>query len=420
MPLHNQSCSASSVLIVIPVYNHSQTLRSVAERVLCEHHNLLVVDDGSTDLPPLINNQFSKEHPLYGLNLNFIRHDSNKGKGAAILTAVKYAKTIGASHIITIDADAQHDPSDIPLFLEAINKQPQTIFIGARNFNVQNIPFSSRFGRAFSNFWFKVQTSHKTQDSQSGFRAYPLIIFDYISFMETRYSFETEVLVKSVWAGFSVADIPISVYYPSKTERISHFKAFQDNLRISLLNTYLTFRSILPWPHKQYAVKENGVVTLLRPMQSLKLLLQRDETPLKLAYSAAVGMGIGTLAIFGLHSILIILITGGLRLSKIMGLSISQLCMPPIVPLLCIELGYFLRYGAFLTNVSWAELEVNLLDRVYEWILGSLVLAPVLAVIMGLVVWIISKHIQNNLIEKAKEPTIENNDCVQSEIKPYE
>jgi Glycosyl transferase family 2. len=82
------------------------------------------------------------------------------------------ARSLGMSHIITIDADGQHDPADLPLFLDAIAKDDNAIIVGARDFNTANVPGSSRFGRKFSNFWLRVQTGIAISDVQSGFRAY--------------------------------------------------------------------------------------------------------------------------------------------------------------------------------------------------------------------------------------------------------
>ena len=157
------------LLIVIPVYNHAAGVRDIAIRSLEVCPDVLVVDDGSTD---------GSAEVLKGLPVRFIRHEKNRGKGAAILTAVEEARRLGMSHIITIDADGQHDPADITLFMPLIEKDPLAIVIGKRCFNVENVPFSSRFGRVFSNFWLRVQTGCSLKDTQSGFRAYPIALFD--------------------------------------------------------------------------------------------------------------------------------------------------------------------------------------------------------------------------------------------------
>jgi Glycosyltransferases involved in cell wall biogenesis len=387
-----------TVLVVVPVYNHSATLRQVVERVLAHHTRVLVVDDGSSDMEPKI----SVSHPLYGLEVALVRHNNNMGKGQAILTAAAWAKQHSMTHIITIDADAQHFPEDISKFVAGILETPLAILVGARDMNCPNVPGSSRFGRAFSNFWFKVQTEQKISDSQCGFRAYPLLLFDCLRLEELHYSFEIEIIVRAAWAGFMVKDVPVGVYYPPAVERVSHFKPLKDNLRISWLNTRLTVRAIMPVPHKKYVSDGKGHISILRPIQSLHHLLVQNETPLKLALSGALGVFLGTLPLIGLHSISIILLAGHARLSKIMGLATSQLCMPPFVPALCIEVGHYVLHGKVLTELSVQTLWTEAFDRFAEWVLGSLVLAPLLALGIGGVCYALAKSVQLGLLASSE------------------
>ncbi|MBP1750703.1 MAG: glycosyl transferase family 2, partial [Deltaproteobacteria bacterium] len=136
-------------LIVIPVYNHGGTLRDVVVRVLDVCADVLVVDDGSTDV--------NTREVIGGLPARLIRYEENRGKGEAILRAASEAKRLGMTHIITIDADGQHDPADLDRFMPVIREDPLAIVVGKRFFD-RTVPFSSRFGRGFSNFWLKVQT----------------------------------------------------------------------------------------------------------------------------------------------------------------------------------------------------------------------------------------------------------------------
>ncbi|WP_432737385.1 DUF2062 domain-containing protein [Maridesulfovibrio sp. FT414] len=367
-------------LIVIPVYNHGTTLRDVAIRAM-KYCDVLIVDDGSTDCG---------SDNICDLELTLVRHNENLGKGQAIITAAKKALELGNTHIITIDADGQHFPEEIPLFIEAIQQYPEAIFVGSRNFKVQNVPGASRFGRSFSNFWLRVQTGKKVSDVQSGFRAYPLEIFSIIKTSESRYAFEVEILVKSAWAGYEIRDLPIEVHYPSPDKRVSHFNAIKDNARISLLNARLTMRSFVPLPHRQYDRDEQGKISPIHPLRSLRILLSKDETPINLAISGAIGMLLGTLPLIAMHSIAIILCCCFFRLSKITGLAVSQLCIPPLVPALCIEVGHYIRYNKFLTEISLQTLGYEALNRLYEWVLGSLVLGPIFAIIIGITIYIMA------------------------------
>ena len=379
------------ILVVVPVYNHGDTLRKVVTDILAIHPDVLVVDDGSID---------GGVETISDLQVHVRTHEKNRGKGVAIRTAAESARSLGATHIITIDADGQHDPRDLPVFFAAITSSPLAVIVGSRNFETLNVPASSRFGRRFSNFWLRVQTGQKLQDAQSGFRAYPTALFSHLRFTEDRYSFEIEVLVRSAWAGIELLDVPIDVYYPPPAQRISHFSSFKDNLKISWLNTRLTIRSMFPWPHRRIVERGSGLasISVIRPIRSLKILLRVEVTPAGLAKAGFLGVFLGTLPLIGIHTVAVLFVAGYLAWNRVTAVAASQLCMPPFVPALCIEVGHYIRHGRFLTEFNLQTLGYQGLERIWEWILGSLVLAPVLASLVAVVIfgmsWIISKQMR--------------------------
>ncbi|MFO7816249.1 MAG: DUF2062 domain-containing protein [Desulfovibrionales bacterium] len=376
------------LLLVIPVYNHPETLRSVAEAALETGLDVLVVDDGSSrEVAPL----------LADMDVRVIRHSQNRGKGRAIITAADYAREKGKTHIATVDADGQHDPQEIFKLIPEMEEDPSAIVVGARLFPEENVPGASRFGRSFSNFWLRVQTGTKTSDVQSGFRIYPVGVLNTLKTRENGYAFEVEILVRALWAGFNVREAWIEVHYPEAKKRISHFDKFKDNLRISLLNTRLTTRAMLPFPHRQYTTDKKQNISPLHPLKSLRLLLEKENTPLKLSVSGGLGVLIGALPIFGLHYISVMFLTGFFRLNKITALATNQLCMPPFVPALCIEAGYFMRHGEFLTEVSLQTLGREGFYRLWEWLLGSLVLGPIFFVLIFSLTFVLSKLVQKRL-----------------------
>ncbi|WP_321389645.1 DUF2062 domain-containing protein [uncultured Desulfuromusa sp.] len=394
------------VFVVVPVYNHAETLRQVVEAVLRHHPQVLVVDDGSTD---------GGAETLVGLPVELISHRQNMGKGAALCSAAEWGLRRGFTHMISIDADGQHDPEDLPRFLTAVDKSPKALIVGHRDFAQQSIPGSSRFGRKFSNFWLRLQTGSQLKDSQSGFRAYPLLVFQQLNFWTRRYNFEIEVLVRSAWAGVDLQDVDISVYYPSADERISHFRGFMDNWRLTLLNTHLTLRSIVPWPHRKilekhgHGSKELKSLSVIHPLRSIRQLLKENSSPKQLAIAAGVGVLLGTLPLLFCHTIAILFVCGFFRLNKVAAISSSQLCMPPLVPALCIEVGYFLRNGTWLTEFSLQTLGYQAMQRLYEWLLGSLLLAPLLAVIVAIVTYWLATAIshQQETSERPSNPRSE-------------
>ena len=227
---------ASRYCVIIPTYNNSGTLADVVERALKVCPNVVVVNDGSTD---------NIEAELCGINVIVISHERNLGKGKALKTGLRYAGMNGYTHAITIDADGQHFPEDIPALIEASAEHPESIIVGCRNLTSENMPRQNTFANRFSNFWFRLQTAQKLDDTQSGFRIYPLESLYGMRLVTSRYEAELELLVFAAWHGVSVKGVPVRVWYAPEGERVSHFRPFWDFFRISVLNTILCFGALL-------------------------------------------------------------------------------------------------------------------------------------------------------------------------------
>ncbi|MCK5529012.1 MAG: glycosyltransferase family 2 protein, partial [Kiritimatiellae bacterium] len=145
--------NSQQIWCIIPVYNNSATIKSMANSCREYIERVLVVDDGSTDID--IKSLFINS------DITVISHDHNMGKGEAIKTGLDYVREHQGTHMITIDADGQHIPEDILKFITAIEKHPTDIIIGCRDFSKDNIPASSKFGRRFSNLWLRIETGRK-------------------------------------------------------------------------------------------------------------------------------------------------------------------------------------------------------------------------------------------------------------------
>ena len=224
---------------VIPVFNHAATAPAVIERARAVMRDVLVIDDGSDDI------DLAK---LYeDTDVEVIRHPRNLGKGASLLTAIRTLAPRGYDYMITLDADAQHDPEDIRRFLPLLESRGRTVVAGVRDFSVPNVPRRSKVGRALSDFCFLIETGKRISDSQSGFRAYPLPYVSRIRCTPLRYEFETELLVRCMWAGLDLAEVPISTHYDPPGKRVSHFRPFRDNGRMVLLHIRLMFRRAFPF-----------------------------------------------------------------------------------------------------------------------------------------------------------------------------
>lgn len=386
------------VLVVIPLFNHASKVGAVIDGVMAGRaasgFDCLVLDDGSTDNAADVLAAALARHPE---GLHVLRHERNRGKGRAILSAAAWAEERGFSHIVTLDADGQHLPEELPLFFEAITREPQTLWVGYRDFSGPNVPSSSAFGRAFSAFWLRVQTGVPAPDVQSGFRAYPVGLLRHLSLGESHYSFETEVLVRAAWAGFRLGSLPIKVYYPPRRERVSHFNKLKDNIRISILNTRLTIRALVPVPFTQHETGEGGRISARRPLASLRILLGAANTPGLLALSTFVAVLVNMLPTPGFQSLLLLFFIGWLKLNRVWALAVSHLCWPPLVIALCIEAGHFIRHGEFLTEISWQTLGREGLQRIWEWVVGGVVFGPVFAFVCGAAVYLAALYVNRQI-----------------------
>ncbi len=221
------------IVVVIPTYNNPLTIEEVAHDVLTQGYALIVVDDGSEiNVADIILKPHEK--------LTIIRHPTNQGKGAAIMTGAHEAQKRGFDYFISLDGDGQHLASQIEKICNACDGKDQ-IIIGARNFEINHVPNGSKFGRWFSNFWACWDTEQSITDSLSGFRLYPTSILDLI-IQTKRFDWEMEVLVKHAWKGRLIKEVSIECYYPTPEERVSHFKKFWDTAAIVMVHVKL-----LPW-----------------------------------------------------------------------------------------------------------------------------------------------------------------------------
>lgn len=224
---------------IIPVYNHAETVAQVVRKAQSSGFPVFVVDDGSTD------DTATRLARIKGIQL--LRHERNEGKGQAILTGFMAASHV-ADYAITIDADGQHDPEDAWNLIDAIPLKKRPLVVGAREGMDENrdghIPWTSRFGRKFSNFWVRLSGGPKISDSQSGMRIYPLPEALSLPVRARRFQYEVEILVQAKRKGIPVLEVPIRVFYDPEGSRISHFRPFIDFLRNSKTFSRLIFTRI--------------------------------------------------------------------------------------------------------------------------------------------------------------------------------
>lgn len=235
----------NEVCAVIPTYQNAKTLLKVVADVHRVVDTVFVVDDGSNDgTTALLDKATGSERPE-----KVLTHPKNCGKGAALKTGLTYARQQGFRYAVTVDADGQHRADDIPALLKAVEEEPDALAIGSRGLQHENMPAKSTFANRFSNFWFALQTLQRLPDTQSGLRVYPLQRLHGLRWMSARYEAELTLLVFSAWAGVKLLPVPVSVYYPPRDQRVTHFRPGRDFTRISVLNTLLCFLMVVyGWP----------------------------------------------------------------------------------------------------------------------------------------------------------------------------
>lgn len=235
----------NEVCAVIPTYQNAKTLLKVVADVHRVVDTVFVVDDGSNDgTAALLDKATGSERPE-----KVLTHPKNCGKGAALKTGLTYARQQGFRYAVTVDADGQHRADDIPALLKTVEEEPDALAIGSRGLQHENMPAKSTFANRFSNFWFALQTLQRLPDTQSGLRVYPLRRLHGLRWMSARYEAELTLLVFSAWAGVKLLPVPVSVYYPPRDQRVTHFRPGRDFTRISVLNTLLCFLMVVyGWP----------------------------------------------------------------------------------------------------------------------------------------------------------------------------
>jgi glycosyltransferase involved in cell wall biosynthesis len=224
--------------ILIPVYNHEGPLPKIVEQLGSYKLPCILVDDGSKESCAEIIRSLANLYPW----VQAIRLESNSGKGAAIKAGLLLAQGQSFTHAVQIDADGQHDVHDMEKFLAASRLAPEAVVIGQPIFD-DSIPKLRFYARYLTHIWVHINTlSFRIPDSMCGFKVYPVETCTKLIQtvpLEERMAFETEILVHLDWQGVPVVSIPTRVIYPK--DGMSHFRGWEDNLRISQMHARLFF-----------------------------------------------------------------------------------------------------------------------------------------------------------------------------------
>lgn len=216
--------------LLIPVYDHGETIGGVVRALSPYRLPLIVVDDGSGEPTRRELDALAALHPWLELH----RRPGNGGRGAALRDGYRHAARRGFSHALQLDADGQHDPADVPRLLEAASDRPDALVLGRPVFD-SSAPRSRIYGRKLSQVLVWLETlSFAIRDPLCGFRCFPLA--PTVALLSERelgdhMEFDPEIAVRLVWRGVPVVNVPTRVVYPSGG--LSHFAPVRDTLRIA-------------------------------------------------------------------------------------------------------------------------------------------------------------------------------------------
>lgn len=240
---------------VIPVYNHGDTAGSIVDFLVSHHIPVILVDDGSYLKTKAALAKIEKQYPD---DVTLLTLPENGGKGTAVLTGIEMAANLGLTHVIQIDADGQHDISQVEPFLELSAQHPEALICGCPEYD-STVPENRLKGRKLTTGMVALETlSRDIQDAMCGFRVYPVApaveIKDRI--YSLRMGFDIEILVKLHWAGVPVISKPVKVTYPEGG--LSNFRMVHDNIEISALHARLFFGMLMHLPKLLARRKNNG------------------------------------------------------------------------------------------------------------------------------------------------------------------
>jgi uncharacterized protein (DUF2062 family) len=251
------------------------------------------------------------------------------------------------------------------------------------------MPGKNTFANKFSNFWFTLETGIKLQDTQSGYRLYPIQRMNVDKWYYTaKYEFELEALVFAAWGGITVKNIPVHVYYPPQEERVSHFRPFRDFTRISILNTVLvlvTFLWIIPrnffrkltWKNCKQFFSDH--------------VTHSPESNLRITAAITLGVFMGIVPVWGYQMLITLFLAHLFRLNKVIAIVAANISIPPMIP--------FLLYGSYVTgckvlgdpvNLHLNELSFeNVKSVIEQYLIGSVIFAVGCSILAGTIAFIL-------------------------------
>lgn len=375
-------------------YNNAHTLGRVLDRLLLivPAQSLIVINDGSTDVTPSI---------LKGYEGQFVvlENEQNSGKGYSLRRGFKEVKQRGFRYALTIDSDGQHFPEDIPILLEALSENPDSVIMGSRNMQQEGVPQKSSFGNRFSNFWFKVETWISLPDTQTGFRIYPLHHMQKMRLFTRKFELEIELIVRLAWRGVRFIPVPIRVKYDPE-ERVSHFRPGRDFFRISVLNSVLvTIAFLFYYPKKFFSFHTLSSVW--------KEAVKSEESNRMKSLSLAFGVFMGIFPIWGFQLLVGIPLAVLFRMNKVLFIAAANISIPPMIPVimyLSLLVGQYVVHGQVNYDRIWHLSHSDIGKTIYDYLIGACIMASMAFVLVFLMSSILFYYLRPKGRIKANNP----------------
>ena len=224
------------IVVIIPAYEPDNALVELIKNLSADFGRFIVVDDGSKSAGAT----FESVARMPGVTL--LKHDVNRGKGAALKTA--FAKVLAdfpdAVGVVTVDADGQHLPEDVANVAKATRDNPGRYTLGVRAFS-GNVPLRSRFGNAWSRYFFFLLTGVMIYDTQTGLRGMPRdLLPELVAMPGDRYEYEMRMLVAAARKKLKPIQVEIKTVYLNDN-KASHFNPIRDSIRTQLTLLHAAF-----------------------------------------------------------------------------------------------------------------------------------------------------------------------------------
>jgi glycosyltransferase involved in cell wall biosynthesis len=208
------------LIALIPAYNEAERIGDVVAGARRQVEEVVVVDDGSVDETATVAERAGAK---------VLRHRENRGKGAAIATALDYFGRSEAELAIFLDADGQHDPTEIGKFVEATEKEGVDVVVGTRMSDVRRMPRVRLWTNQFTSWVTSRLAGQRIPDSQCGYRLLRRTVLKDLKFSTARFETETEMLIQAGRAGHKIISVPIRTIY--ECGRASRIHPWRDTVR---------------------------------------------------------------------------------------------------------------------------------------------------------------------------------------------